>query len=104
MAQQFSKVTLSLTDSVTTTGVLHYGNFSYGRIINRSGGAVTLTVHECDTHNGEYVLCDDVGTAGVLAAIADNESLDIPAALAGSLFLKFVAASGTPSVVFTLKG
>ena len=104
MAMQFDKVTLALTDSVTTTGVLHYGNFSSGRIINCSGGAVTLTIYECETFNGEYAKCDDVGTAGALAAIEDNETFEIPTKLAGCLFLKFVLSADTASVVFTMKG
>jgi hypothetical protein len=78
---------------------LAFGSKTMGRILNRSGGAITPVVHECDTSDGTYVLCDDVGTAGALSEIANNESLALPSGLQGCKWLKFVDAAAANAVV-----
>mgnify|MGYP006908207156 CR=1 FL=1 len=98
-----SAQSVALTASLSTTPVIHFGPFRTGRILNRSGGAVTITVYECEEAQGTYVKCDDVGTAGALSAIDNNESLALPTALEGCNYLKFVASSGTPTVVLAMK-
>ena len=65
-----------------------------GRIINRSGGAVTITFWECETRTGTYVVCEDVSSL----AVSNNSSKEIPAALFGSRWLKAVLSSGTATL------
>lgn len=90
---------------LATSTPLAYGSREAGRIINNSGAAVTVTVYEADAHDGDYALCDDVGTAGVLPEIADGESLEIPTKLKGSAWLKFVADdTAQPTLTIVTKG
>ena len=84
---------LAVTTSLSTTPHLAVGRFESGRIISRtynSGSGITLTVYESDKFDGEYAICTDAGTAGVLAALEDNESVALPTVLKGSAYLKFV--------------
>lgn len=93
--------TLAVTDELATTGLLAYGRYNAGRIIVadlETGAGVDLTVYESDLPQGTFRKCDDVGTAGVLATIALDESAQLPTALAGCAWLKFVG-----SVAATLK-
>ena len=84
------EVRVAVTDDLATTEVVPVSVFSAARLIGRTPGGIALTVYECETAQGEYALCSDVGTAGVLASLVENRTVRLPAALAGSRFLKFV--------------
>ena len=48
--QQTQPYERTLTDDINTTPEISVDRFRFGRIINRSGGPVTLTVHESEKH------------------------------------------------------
>lgn len=97
--------TFTAGGALATSTPVSFVSARFGRILNNSGAAVTLTVYEAEKADGTYTLCDDVGTAGVLSAIADGESLRLPEALEGCAWLKFVAAdTALPSLTFVKKG
>lgn len=101
-----TSVTLAVTNNLATTGALAVGRHEVGRIICKTynAGGIVLTCYESDTRQGEYTLCTDAGTAGVLAAIDDDTSIALPTVLNGSRFLKFVADIASCSFIVTLKG
>lgn len=77
-----------------------------GRILIPSGANTAFTFYECETINGTYSLCSDVGTAGVLtvpSAASAPQSIALPSVLAGSRFLKIVAGTSKVTVVVVAK-
>lgn len=92
---------VAVTTSLSTTGLFLFTDKVCGRIILSSIANTSLTFYECDTRDGTYVLCDDVGTNGVLtvpSAAAAGQSVAIPTVLTGSRFLKMVANVGAVTV------
>jgi len=86
-------ISVAMTQVVATTEAFRYTDMVSGRIMLLTGANTTLTFYECDTVDGTYILCDDVGTNGVVtvttAAVAGN-SVVMPTALAGSRFIKII--------------
>jgi hypothetical protein len=97
---------VALTTSLATTGAFRYTDMVAGRIVLPSVANTSLTFYECDTINGTYVLCDDVGTNGVLTvptAAAAGKAVGIPTVLLGSAFIKMVANVGAVTATVITK-
>ncbi|HUT60708.1 MAG TPA: hypothetical protein VNA25_22920 [Phycisphaerae bacterium] len=95
---------VAVTTALGTTAAFRFTDMVSGRILLPDGENTSLTFYECDTIDGTYVLCDDVGTNGVVAVVTaavTPKSYVIPTALAGSRFIKIVAnvADVTATVV-----
>ena len=98
--------TVTLTTSEATTEAFRYTDRVSGRILMPSTANVSLTFYECDTVDGTYALCDDVGTNGAVTITAATVlSEQIPTALTGSRFIKMVPdAAGMDVTVITKTG
>ena len=93
MSAHAAATNIEVTDELATTPAVPLGRVECGRIIGRTYGGIQLTVYESDKPNGTYALCSDVGTAGVLASIDLDESVELPTKLAGCAWLKFVGGT-----------
>jgi len=86
-------ISVAMTQDRDTTQAFRFTDMIAGRIILLSGANTSLTFYECDTVDGTYVLCDDVGTNGVVSVVTaavTPKSYVLPTALAGSRFIKIV--------------
>ena len=98
--------TVAVTTSLATTKAFQYTDRQWGRILLPAVANTSLTFYECDTIDGTYSLCSDVGTSGVLTvptAASDPQSIAIPTVLAGSRFLKVVANVGAVTATVVTK-
>jgi len=85
--------TVAMTQVLGTTEAFRLTDMVSGRIILPEGANLNLTFYECDTVDGTYALCDDVGTNGVVAvttAAVTPKSYEIPTKLTGSRFIKII--------------
>ena len=98
--------TIDVTTAESTTEAFSMTDSLWGRILLPSVANTSLTFYECDTIDGTYHLCDDVGTNGVLTvptAAAAAQSVGIPTVLRGSRFVKIVGNVGAVTATIVLK-
>ena len=88
----------AITDDEDTTAAMYLGGLIPWRVINESGAAATLTMYDARSLNSTALTpVDQDGVAVAAFGIADDESHELPTALAGCTVLVIkgaVAADG----------
>ena len=94
----------AITDSSDTTVACYLGGLIPWRIINESGGAVTLTFYDALEQDGTALAVQDQDAVAVgTLAVADDESSELPTALAGCTWLVIVGASDADGLTLVCK-
>ena len=71
-----------------TTAVMYVGGLIPWRVINETGGAVTLTFYDSRSVNGnEFALVDQDDVAIPSITVGDDESQELPSGMAGCTYL-----------------
>ncbi len=105
----FGYADLALTNSDATTAVVRIGGLPFGRLVNVSGKFVGITFKELylddpdrdDPESTGTVVAlkdEDAGTSGYTWTLGNNESRQLPSALAGVDWLIITLASGSATV------
>jgi hypothetical protein len=91
----------AVTTDADTTATMYLGGLLPWRIINESGGSATLTFYDARTLDGnELSLYDQDDVAVPSLTIGDDESMELPTAMAGCTWL--VVKGGGAASGFTL--
>jgi len=84
----------AVTTDADTTATMYLGGLVPWRIINESGGAATLTFYDSLSLDGtELSLVDQDDVAVSTMTIGDDESQEIPSAVAGCTWLVIKGAA-----------
>lgn len=84
----------SITTDADTTATMYLGGLIPWRVINESGDAATLTFYDAMTLDGnELSLVDQDDVAVPTMTIGDDESQEIPSAVAGCTWLVIKGAA-----------
>lgn len=78
----------SITTDADTTAVMYVGGLIPWRIINETGGSVTLTFYDARSVDGnEFALVDQDDVAIAAITVGDDESQELPSGMAGCTYL-----------------
>ena len=78
----------AVTTDADTTAVMYVGGLIPWRVINETGGAVTLTFYDSRSVNGnEFALVDQDDVAIPSITVGDDESQELPSGMAGCTYL-----------------
>ncbi len=103
MSKESAQITLAITDAIATTPAIIFSDQLVGEVIipAAASGLTSLTWYTCDTIDGTYVVCYDVGTAGAVT-VAHSRAYRFPVEVAGCPFLKIVG-NAAKTVIVNLK-
>lgn len=90
--------TLSLTNDAATTGRINMDGFTGGRIINSSGGELTIAYYDAQTKTSTAIIAANESGTALAQTIADARSEALPAAVKGCTWLTPVLSTGTATV------
>ena len=78
----------AVTTDADTTATMYIGGLIPWRVINETGGAVTLTFYDARSANGnELALVDQDDVAIPSITVGDDESQELPSGMAGCMYL-----------------
>ena len=78
----------AITTDADTTATMYVGGLIPWRVINETGGAVTLTFYDSRSINGnEFALVDQDDVAIPSITVSDDESQELPSGMAGCTYL-----------------
>ena len=84
----------SITDSSDSTAACYVGGLVPWRIVNESAAAATFTFYDALTQDGTALAVQDSDAVPVpTLAVADDESSELPGALAGCTWLVIAGAA-----------
>lgn len=89
----------SITASSDTTVAIYMGGLIPWRIMNESGGAVTVTLYDAKTINGTALSPKDAdGIAPAAITLADDESRELPPGYSGVTWLVIVGSAAADNI------
>lgn len=96
--------TVALTADAATTGVAFVFGYALGKIVNTSGGALTITLRGAATQDGTALtMYDKDGSPIAALTVPNNSEHEIPSeALAGAKYLVLVLSAGTANATLRL--
>lgn len=94
----------AVTTDADTTAVMYVGGLIPWRVINETGGAVTLTFYDARSINGnEFGLVDQDDVAIPSITVGDDESQELPSGMAGCTYLVVKGGSAADGLTLVCK-
>ena len=94
----------SVTTDADTTATMYIGGLIPWRVINETGGAVTLTFYDARSAAGnEFALVDQDDVAIPSITVGDDESQELPSGMAGCMYLVVKGGAAADGVTLVCK-
>jgi hypothetical protein len=94
----------AITTDADTTATMYIGGLIPWRVINETGGAVTLTFYDARSADGnELALVDQDDVAIPSITVGDDESQELPSGMAGCMYLVVKGGAAADGVTLVCK-